>query len=153
MKTVTSVVAAVDLSDASGDVLRWARLLADQFKATLRIVHVIPDLKAYTGFYVTAKPVETLQKEVEVEAEEKLLWLTREHLGKDHKHQIQVLAGGHPAVSLVTYLKESKADLVVVGCHGHTKPEHRLFGSTAERLLKIAPCPVVTVGQELVRHA
>ncbi|MFO0981137.1 MAG: universal stress protein [Planctomycetota bacterium] len=89
---------------------------------------------------------------MEVEAEEKLLWLTREHLGDAKTYELVVLSG-HPTTSLVNYLKEVAADLVIVGCHGHPKPEHKLFGSTAEHLLKIAPCPVITVGQELLPHA
>jgi nucleotide-binding universal stress UspA family protein len=151
MNTVKTIVAAIDLSDASRDVLRWARLLAERFEASLRVVHVVPNLKASMGFYLTKKPIDAIQSEMEVEAEEKLLWLAREHLGETKDIKLEVLCG-HPTSSLVAYLKESAADLVVVGCHGHAKPEHKLFGSTAAQLLKISPCPVVTVGQELVPH-
>jgi nucleotide-binding universal stress UspA family protein len=151
MNTVKTIVAAIDLSDTSRDVLRWARLLAERFEASLRVVHVVPDLKAYMGFYLTEKPIDTIQSEMDVEAEEKLLWLAREHLGEAKNGKLEVLRG-HATSSLVKYLKDSNADLVVVGCHGHAKPEHKLFGSTAEQLLKISPCPVVTVGQELLPH-
>src|SRR5262245_93351 len=148
MKTV---VAAVDLSEASREVLRWARVLAERFESRLKIVHVVPDLKSYTGFYLTAKPVDALQRELEIEAEEKLLWLGRELLGDPKSYDVSVLTG-IPPQALVKYLKHVAADVLVVGCHGHAKPEHKLFGSTAESLLKISPCPVLTVGQELLPH-
>ena len=148
MKTIA---AAVDLSETSREVLRWARLLAERFEARLEIVHVLPDLKSYTGFYLTAKPVDSLQRELEIEAEEKLLWLGRELLGDPKSYHVAVLTGA-PTQALVKFLSSAAVDLVVVGCHGHSKPEHKLFGSTAERLLKISPCPVVTVGQDLTPH-
>jgi nucleotide-binding universal stress UspA family protein len=146
---VTTIVAAVDLSDTSGEVLRWAGVFAERFRAELAVVHVIHDLKSYTGFYLTTRPMDALQREIAVEAEEKLTWLAREHLG-DGKSYKAVVLSGNPTQSLVRYLEESRADLLIVGCHGHAKPEHKLFGSTAEHLLKIAPCPVVTAGQDLL---
>jgi nucleotide-binding universal stress UspA family protein len=149
MKTI---VAAVDLSETSREVLRWARLLAERFEARLKIVHVLPDLKSYTGFYLTAKPVDALQRELEIESEEKLLWLGRELLGDPKFYDVTVLIGTPPQ-ALAKYLKSAAADLLIVGCHGHPKPEHKLFGATAERLLKTSPCPVMTVGQELLSHA
>ena len=146
---MTTIVAAIDLSETSSEVLRWARVLAERFQARLKVVHVLHDLKSYTGFYLTAKPLDSLQRDLEVEAEEKLAWFGREHLGDPKSYEVKVLIGT-PTKTLVRYLRDEAADLLVVGCHGHRKPEHSLFESTAERVLKISPCPVVTVGQELI---
>src|SRR5262245_36966178 len=109
MKTI---VAAVDLSETSREVLRWARLRAERFEARLKIVHVLPDLKSYTGFYLAAKPVDALQRELEIESEEKLLWLGRELLGDPKLYDVTVLIGTPPQ-ALAKYLKSAAADLLI----------------------------------------
>jgi nucleotide-binding universal stress UspA family protein len=54
-------------------------------------------------------------------------------------------AVGEPAYEIVTYAKEKAVDLVVVGTHGRTGLTHALMGSVAERVVRKAPCPVLTV--------
>ena len=50
-----------------------------------------------------------------------------------------------PAVAIVQYAKESRADLILVGTHSRGGVAHLLMGSVAERVVRTAPCPVLTV--------
>lgn len=146
------IVAAIDLSENSEEVLRWAKLLADKFETSVKVVHIVPDLSAYTGIFLSkSKPIQTVQKELEIEAEEKILWVTKKSLGRSTEYETSVLRG-HPVEDLVKFVKSNRASLLVLGCHGHRKPQHQIFGSTAEQLLKRSPCPVVTVGQDFLPH-
>ncbi len=142
-----NIIAAVDFCDSSGDVLRWASTLADRFEASLEVVHVVHDLEAYTGIYLTDRPIDELQKELEVEAEEKLTWLVREQLGERPGLTTQVLRG-QPAAVLPGHARAKRADLIVIGCHGQNRPIHQVAGSTVLRVQRMAPCPVLVVGQD-----
>ena len=55
------------------------------------------------------------------------------------------IAAGHPAETIVRVARERKADLIVMGTHGRTGLQHALLGSVAEKVVRLAPCPVLTV--------
>ncbi len=57
----------------------------------------------------------------------------------------QVIARGVPFVEIIKTAREKKADLIVIGTHGRTGIDHMLFGSTAEKVVRKSPCPVLTV--------
>lgn len=148
MKTI---LAAIDFSESSADVLRWAGTLAERFGARLEVVHVVHDLDAYTGIYLTDRPLDQLQQDLEVEAEEKLLWQVREALGERDDLSTKILRG-QPAAVLLGHAKAMGADIIVIGCHGSDRPMHRVTGSTVLRTQREAPCPVLVVGQDEVLH-
>ena len=56
-----------------------------------------------------------------------------------------LLISSSPAVAIAEYAEESQADLIVMGTHGRNGVTHLLMGSVAERVVRIAPCPVLTV--------
>ncbi|MEQ8767821.1 MAG: universal stress protein [Planctomycetota bacterium] len=148
MKTIH---AAIDFSDSSPDVLRWAGRLAERFEARVEAVHVVHDLAAYTGIYLTDRPLDQLQTDLEVEAEEKLLWHVREALGERADVATRILRG-QPSAALLGHAKATGADLIVIGCHGVDRPEHRVTGSTVLRIQRESPCPVLVVGQDEEPH-
>lgn len=145
MRPIRTIVAAVDLSETTREVLAAASILSKQLGAKLHVVHVVHDLGGYMGFYLTDRPMPELQRELEEEARAKL----EQHVGAALGETGATVAviRGTPFSDLVEYVREREGDLLVIGAHGHDKPEHRLFGSTAERLVKQSPCPVLVVGQ------
>jgi nucleotide-binding universal stress UspA family protein len=60
---------------------------------------------------------------------------------------------GHVAHTIVEYAKAISADLIVMGTHGRTGLAHFIIGSVAERVVRLAPCPVLTVGLEKSKKA
>jgi nucleotide-binding universal stress UspA family protein len=56
-----------------------------------------------------------------------------------------VIVSNGPAVSIVNYAQETRADLIVMGTHGRGAMAHLLMGSVAERVVRLAPCPVLVV--------
>lgn len=146
MNDIKTIVAAVDLSDTSRTVLESARDLARRLDAQVRVVHVVHDMQKYMGFYIGAKPLDALQHELESEARDRVRRLAAE-LFDDAAPEITIVKGT-PYSDLSAFVRDASGDLLVVGAHGLRKPEHQIFGSTAERLLKAAPCPVLVVGQK-----
>jgi universal stress protein A len=60
------------------------------------------------------------------------------------------IATGHPADTIVRVARERKADLIVMGTHGRTGLQHVLLGSVAEKVVRLASCPVLTVRHRAV---
>jgi universal stress protein A len=79
--------------------------------------------------------------------EERLITISRNVEGSNVK--IETLQRrGTPYEEIVKVAKEKEVDLIVIGTHGYTDPKHVLLGSTAQRVVTIAPCPVLVVRQE-----
>jgi nucleotide-binding universal stress UspA family protein len=147
MASFHTIVAAVDFSDISGDVLDTAREMARHHNARLHVVHAVGD-----PFY-SMYAVETTGLDLPdvlrqwTEAAEKLLADLLE------KHPIEpgllttAILPGSPAHAIVKYADEQEADLIVVGSHGRGTVSRLLLGSVAERVLHLARRSVLVVSQ------
>jgi nucleotide-binding universal stress UspA family protein len=135
----------IDFSDASRAAMEVAADLARRFGAELVLLHAYP-IPGYTfpDGSVVASPkmmqdlADQAQKHLEewrVEAE-KLVGAPRVSGEK---------AVGEPAAEILETAREARADLIVMGTHGRTGLEHALMGSIAERVVRRAHCPVLTV--------
>ncbi len=146
MKPIRTIVTATDLSEASNELLSSAQVLGDQLGARIQVVHVVHDLSRYMGFYVGTTSLRELQESIEQEAHKRLDELCSAEFGEREGVAWEVIKGT-PFADLVAHVEQVGADLIMVAAHGQSKPEHKIFGSVAERLVKHAPCPVLVVGQ------
>lgn len=145
MIALKNVLVATDFSDASTTALDYGRHLARSFGASLHVIHVVENVMA--RFAADAYPVvlPDLQKDVEEAGQKKLLdTLQEEDFTQLHAVPV-VRTSAAPASAIVEYAKEAKADLVIVGTHGRGGVAHLLMGSVAERVVRTASCPVLTV--------
>ena len=147
MPTIKKVLFATDFSEASDAALEYATAMAGAFHATLHVLHVLEDLAAHawtTEVYVAALP--GVHEEMERQARERLDQI----FDPDERARLQVqtaLRVGSPFVEIVRYARDEKMDLIVMGTHGRGAIAHMLLGSVAERVVRKAPCPVLTVRQ------
>jgi nucleotide-binding universal stress UspA family protein len=148
MLRIQNVLMATDFSEASERALEYARELARAFGASLHVMHVLEDLAAHawtTEVYVAALP--GVHEEMEKQARERLDQLVAPD--REGPLQIQtVLRLGSPFVEIVRYAREAHIDLIVMGTHGRGAIAHMLLGSVAERVVRKAQCPVLTVRHE-----
>jgi universal stress protein A len=151
MPTINKVLLATDFSEASDYALKYALAMAGAFKASLHVLHVLEDLAAHawtTEVYVAALP--GVHEEMERQAQERLeQLLTPEQ--RAACNATTVLRTGSPFVEVVRYARDEGMDLIVLGTHGRGAIAHMLLGSVAERVVRKAHCPVVTV--RLPEHA
>ncbi|RMF83558.1 MAG: universal stress protein [Nitrospinota bacterium] len=147
MSEIKTILVPVDFSANTTRVLSYALTLARDLGAMLHVLHVVHDLRAYTGVYITDVPLDTLQKSMEEEARAQMEKLQQRYLSDFPSHVTRVLTGS-PFLEIIRYAKEIQADMIVIGAHGAPKPEHALFGSTVDRVVKTAPCPVTVVRGE-----
>ena len=133
------VLVPIDFSSDSLRALYCAIGLAQQFKAKLTLLHVIslPDAQ-------DADMADYLNK-VEGELEQDLAIYQKrvEDAGVSMVHAY--VGHGLPATRIVEGARFRKADLIVMGTHGRTGLQHLLIGSVAERVIRMAPCPVMVV--------
>jgi len=148
MIQIRNILVATDFGEAADAALSYGRTLAGTFGATLHVVHVAEDVvMRNAGFggenYVMLLP--DLQRDIE-DAATKLL---DERLIDNDRPAIPtkstVLTSIVPAKSIVEYAKKQNIDLIVIGTHGRGGIARLILGSVAERIVRTAPCPVLTV--------
>lgn len=136
-----SIVVTTDFSDAARQALPLAGELANQFGAALSLAYVIPTaLPGEWGHIgITFEP-----KQIASEAWLRLERLRETELPANVAVEPVLLEGG-PADRIVAFAKDSEVDLIVVATRGHTALKHFWLGSTTERIVRHAPCPVLVV--------
>lgn len=151
MIKLDSILLPTDFSDCAREAAGHAFALAEQFNADLHLLHVshdvstqLPDFGMGLAFpaYVENLP-ERIQKQEE-EAIRQLTELTPDGWSEQHGVTIAVKRG-QPFVEIIRYAREHAADLIVIGTHGRSALAQVLLGSVAERVVRKAPCPVLTV--------
>jgi len=144
MKTI---VVAVDFSNATPGVLEMASGLARAFGAQLRLFHVVEPEPSYTAYGFTPDEFPALhayQEEAKRRAAAKLEELLAK-VSPDLPQATTQIAEGSPLHALLDYVKESSADFVVLGSHGHGVIASLLLGSMAEGMVRKATVPTLIV--------
>lgn len=144
MKQFSTILFANDFSEGSDYAFDYALTLAKQFSARLLIVHVINEPVDLRGFYVPHISFDNLEKEIVDGAEKMMDRFCSENLAGFDSFEKYVISGV-PYEEIVKKADESGADLIIMGTHGRKGVDHLLFGSTAERVVRNAHCPVMTV--------
>jgi len=146
MAIITRVLVATDFTESADAALRYGRELASEFGASLDLLHVAPDLAAgVMGLQGFSDDLGRIQTETEEAAGRQL----RDLLTDEDRHQLSaravVLTSAKPAEAILRYARDERADLIVVGSHAHGPMAHLLLGSVADRVVRAAACPVLTV--------
>ena len=148
MLAIKRILVPTDFSEPSQDALVYAKGLADAFGSSLHVLHVLEDLAAHawtTEVYVAALP--GVHEEMERQANDRLNELLSEEEQRKYNAKL-VLRTGSAFVEVVRHAREEGIDLIVMGTHGRGAIAHMLLGSVAERVVRKAPCPVLTVRQK-----
>jgi len=138
------IVFATDFSEGSLTALPYAIDMAKNYGAKLYFVHVIYDIAKTTGWYVPHVSVEEMYRDMESGASDELKKIFVEEMRgfKDIEH---VVLKGTPYEEITGFASDENIDLIVLGTHGRTGINRMLFGSTAEQIVRSAPCPVLSV--------
>ena len=135
-----------DFSDCSAEAARAARRLAEHFGSRLLVLHVLDEPAALDPMFRGEVPLEMLRERMEQYARDAMGRFLAEQFGGYAAVETRV-ASGVPYREILRAARETGADLIVIGTHGRTGVEHVIFGSTAEKVVRMAPCPVLTVRQ------
>ncbi len=133
-----NILAPIDFSAPSTRALAYARVLANKYDAALFLLHVVRDTCDAWG--TDADRLRSLADEIERASRDRLEELLVAGSGE---HLITRI--GQPHDEILGYAKTHDIDLIVMGTHGYGGIEHMVLGSVAERVVRAAPCPVMTV--------
>ncbi len=145
MITLKNILVATDFGEASDAALAYGRELARTFGATLHVLHVADDVYVRLGGDAYVGVLPDLQKDVEETARKQLDALLVDNDSSPLPVKKAVLTSSATAAAVVQYARDMSIDLIVVGTHGRGAVAHLLMGSVAERVVRTAPCPVLTV--------
>lgn len=135
-----------DFSDCSAEAARAARRLAEHFGSRVAVLHVLDEPAALDPMFRGEVPLEMLRDRMEQYAREEMKRFLGDHFGGYPEVETRI-ASGVPYREILRAARETAAALIVIGTHGRTGVEHVIFGSTAEKVVRMAPCPVLTVRQ------
>jgi nucleotide-binding universal stress UspA family protein len=138
------ILCPVDFSDASRAALRVASELARRFDGEVTVFHAYP-LPGYTLPEGTVLPASGMLQELAEQTDALLARWKAEAVADGAPRVATGKSIGEPAAEIVAEAEDGKYDAVVVGTHGRTGLAHVLLGSVAERVVRRAPMPVVTV--------
>jgi len=147
MPVIERILYPTDLSEVSLCALPYALELAERFQAELHCVHVLDEMYPYwfgageETTLMTALPTDRLQ---EVVARQFDQWRQKHLQGAPATVTVRLLTG-RPFLEIIRYAREARIDLIVMATHGHGALASMLIGSVAEKVVRKAPCAVLTV--------
>ncbi len=144
MKEFKTILFAIDFSQSSEYAFQYALSLAQKYQARLLIVHVINEPVDLRGFYVPHISFEKLEQEIAEGAKKMMEKFCSTQVG-DYSNYESFILPGIPYEEIIKKAEEQSADLILMGTHGRTGLDHVLFGSTAEKVVRKSPVPVMTV--------
>jgi nucleotide-binding universal stress UspA family protein len=140
---IRRILVPIDFSASAEKALRYAVLFAEQFDAKITLLHVVPvpyyptELGAFPATIPTTGPsTGTLQARLDADAARFI---------PAGLHERTLCRVGVAFDEICSVARETEADLIIIATHGHTGLKHILVGSTAERVVRHAPCPVLVV--------
>jgi len=139
---VRNVLVAIDFSAPSLEAIEAALPLIKHFGADLHLVHVFePD---YLASSIVAIPLVVPELEVGPRVRRRLRDVAEDYsvpLRRENIHAIK----GRPFEEICRLAREIDIDLIVIATRGHTGLKHLVLGSTAERVVRYSPCPVLVI--------
>jgi nucleotide-binding universal stress UspA family protein len=145
MLTIKNVLIATDFSECSEAALAYGRDLAIMFGARIHVMHVldVPAADAFTAGYVMSIPRDWENREASAKKRLEALLSDDDRRLRDAKTVLVRL--DVPSHAIVDYAASEPIDLIVMGTHGRRALAHVVMGSVAEKVVRTAPCPVLTV--------
>jgi len=141
---IQRILVPIDFSEHSKNALKYAISFAQKFKASIDLIYVVEPTIYPADFSFGQIGFPNVEEELRTRGNDELENLiTREIAGKVPSQKI--VRTGKPFYEINQYALEENIDLVIIATHGHTGMEHILFGSTAEKVVRKAPCPVLVV--------
>ena len=144
MNEFNTILFATDFSESSDYAFGKALTLARKFNARLLVLHVINEPVDLRGFYVPHISFDKLEEEIEEGAQKMMEKFCRTHI-RDYDNFESFIVPGIPYDEVIKKAVAESADLIVMGTHGRTGLDHVLFGSTAEKVVRKSPVPVMTI--------
>jgi nucleotide-binding universal stress UspA family protein len=145
--TISKVLVPIDFSEYSKMALDYAVQFAKHFKSELILIYVIEPIVYPSDFGLGQIPINQVDFEIHSRSEEELRKLIEEKIPAEVKAS-HIVRTGKPFLEIINTAQDNNCDLIIIATHGHTGIEHILFGSTAEKVVRKSPVPVLVVREK-----
>lgn len=149
MQEIQTIITPVDFSDNAEMIAQSAAYTAGKFGAALHLVFVVQNFEDYSGFFVPPVNLPNLEEELLKSAQQRMDEFIAE---KEKNFQEAGVVAVHSKVltgdvseEILSYANEIDCHLIVMGTHGYKGLERIMFGSVADKVVKNACCPVMTI--------
>lgn len=142
MINLKRILVPTDFSEHAQNALRYGCEFAARFDSELHLVHVVEVIPVMYHEGIVFSP------ESEAQMNEQAAATLEKVPADDWRDRLNIVRStvqGHPLVEIIRYAREADIDLMIIGTHGRTGLAHMLLGSNAEKIVRKAPCPVMTV--------
>ena len=141
---IKTILFQTDFSNGARAAMDHATSLARDYQAKLILLYVIQDISIAEWYIPSSISVGDLVEDMQKSAWQEMdKWIAE--VSQQVKDPEKMVVRGVPFVEIIRIAKERHVDLIVIGTHGRTGIDHMLFGSTAEKVVRKASCPVLTV--------
>jgi nucleotide-binding universal stress UspA family protein len=144
MISLKKILCPIDHSDCSKEALKYAVSFAMKDEAKLYLMHII-DIRSFNDSVVAMSQQVPDEETLEL-LRIKLLDCIPEEIRDDMNVEAFVVQG-IPFAEIISTAREKDIDMIVIGSHGRTGLKHMMLGSVSEKVVRKAPCPVLTVRQ------
>ena len=144
MIRLKKVLVPTDFSESARHAFTYGVSFAREYKADLVLLHVVENLTVGYASDLFPVPMAEVFQEISGYAKAELARLGEEARGRGVTVQ-ELVVQGKPSVEIIRFAAENQVDMIVLGTHGKGVLDQALFGSTTERVVRRAPCPVLTV--------
>lgn len=141
---IKKILVPIDFSEHSKNALQYAISFAKQFNSELLLVYVVEPTIYPADFSFGQVAVPSIENELRERGEFELKQLVQAQI-KDVLPSRTMVLTGKPFLEIINTADAENVDLIIIATHGHTGVEHILFGGTAEKVVRKAPCPVLVV--------
>ncbi|GJQ31938.1 MAG: hypothetical protein HBSAPP04_07770 [Ignavibacteriaceae bacterium] len=142
------ILVPVDFSDYSIQALKFASEYAGMFGAEIVLVYIVEPVIYPPDLSIGQIALPTLTYQVDERAKEELVRVAKENI-REGISVTPVVKLGKPYLEIIEVARAEDVDLIIISTHGHTGVEQILFGSTADKVVRKAPCPVLTLREPI----
>lgn len=144
MIKLKKILVPTDFSESARHALTYGISFAREYEAELQLLHVVENLTVGYASDLFPVPMAEVFQEISGYAKAELAKLGAEARAKN-VDVVEHVVQGKPSAEIIRFAEENEVDMIVLGTHGKGMLDQALFGSTTERVVRRAPCPVLTV--------
>ena len=143
MIQLRKILVPTDFSESARHALTYAISFAREYAAEVTLLHVVEDVAVSYASDLFPVPMAEVFNEISAYARKELAALASEVRARGVEVR-EVVVQGKPAAEILRVAREETFDMIILGTHGKGVLDQALFGSTTERVVRKAPCPVLT---------
>ncbi len=140
----SKILVPIDFSDYSLQALKYASEFSKIYGSKIILVYVVEPVIYPPDLSIGQIALPTLSYQIDDKAKEELSRVAKEYIPSE-LDVTAIVKLGKPYIEIIDLAKNEDVDLIIISTHGHTGVEQILFGSTADKVVRKAPCPVLTL--------